>query len=97
VNNSDKVAVTLALTGMKKEQIKKTIIHKFGVDLANYENGFYTVAANLLIHLIDAKENVVREYIEWWLFEKGNKINVDGAEICVKDAESFTNFLFTLR
>lgn len=94
--SKDKAVVALALSGMKKEQEKKTSLFEHGVDLANYQNGFYNVAIDMLVHLVGANKKVVREYIEWWLLENGQEVLVDDVNLCVKDASSFTDFLFTL-
>jgi len=94
--NENKNAVTKALTSMQQEQKKKTVLHENGVDLANYQNGFYEASIELLVHLVGATPKVVREYIEWWLLEDGDEITIDSCEVSVKEVNDFTEFLFTL-
>jgi hypothetical protein len=88
--------ITLTLSKMKKEQDKKITLHMQGVDLANYQNGFYDALIDTVIYIIGGDDKILRDYIEWWLLESGKSIVLNGINICVKDADSFSRFLFTL-
>lgn len=88
--------VTSVLSKMKAEQEKRSVIYQHGVDLSNYENGFYESAMELLVCMFDGNSEVVREYIEWWLFEGGEEVFVGGGKISVKNADKFVGFLTDL-
>jgi hypothetical protein len=88
--------ITLTLSKMKKEQEKKITLHMQGVDLANYQNGFYDALIDTIIYIIGGNDKILREYIEWWLLENGKAIVVNGVNVCVKDSRSFSDFLFSL-
>ena len=92
----NKKIIALTLSKMKKEQEKKSMIYSEGVDLTNYQNGFYEAVMDTVVYIIGKNEKVVREYIEWWLFENGKVIVVNGVSICIKDAKSFSDFIFSL-
>lgn len=91
----DEATITLickSLDDMKAEINKRNVIAQYGVDLANYENTYFTVSLNLLTHLLGGGE----EEINWWLFESVDKVyfHTDGRpDANVENSSDFIDYL----
>jgi hypothetical protein len=84
--------ITSSLDIMKEEALKRSDIYKYGVDLDNYENLYYDVSINLIVHLLGG----FREEVEWWLHENVEKKyshNNGAPDVLVEDSRDFVNYI----
>jgi len=84
--------ITNILGRMKNEANKRSKIYKYGVDLANYENGYLESLIDLVSHILHDK----KEEIEWWLFEDVKKqYFIKDLIFDVEKPKDFVNFLLS--
>lgn len=93
--------VCKCLKMMKEEVEKRHSLCEKGVYLTNFENLYTQVSLDLLtfnIYLINKKheksEEVIRDYLEWWLYERvQKKIWINKKIYDVSTPEKLLNFL----
>jgi len=81
-----------ALKGLKEELEKRNEIYQYGIDLANYENGYLKVALELIYFLFD---NKIDNEVDWWLFEGVKKVYYerDDYEKIIANVEQAEDFV----
>ncbi len=81
-----------SLNDLKKEINKRDYLYKHG-NLTNYENGYREVALNLVAQMFKHYTGAigdVRGDIEWWLYEKVDKVYfINKKKVSVKAAKQF--------
>lgn len=85
-----------ALKLAKKEVDSRcTIKYEMGIDLANYENKYFTALQNLLEFLLedDKKDDIAGSFVSWWLFETVDKTIYDKDDSRIDDLTTAENFV----
>ena len=66
------------LDRVKQEYNKRDSLYENGVDLSNYQNGLYDTTMDSIYYILVgddiANREILKDYIEWWLFESVEKI-----------------------
>ena len=82
MNNQTEINIVFCsatLDVIKEEFDKRDVLYANGVDLSNYQNNLYKTTLDCLCYIIGgtidtAKHDIIKEHIEWWLFEDVEKI-----------------------
>jgi hypothetical protein len=87
------------LSRMDKENSKRNIIYKYGVDLANYQDDYYSCLMDSLLFILG--DESFKDDIEWYIFEKPNQEErfyfIDGKKISVEDPLAFLEINYNLK
>ena len=86
--------INRALTVIKEHDNKLNELYNLGIDLVDLYSGCETTLIEAIAKLIGKDEDVMLDWIYWWLYEDVDKIIYEnGGQIDVTDISLFIDFL----